>query len=130
MSGPAFEIVIVLVLILFNGVLALSEMAVVSSRKVRLQQQANQGSKSAQTALELIESPNNFLSTVQIGITLVGVLAGAFGGATVASLIKTAADGRKVPAEDAGLEEISTGGFYGDNDEPTDQQGQQDPTSR
>ena len=87
MSGPAFEIVIVLVLILFNGVLAMSEMAVVSSRKVRLQQQANEGRKSAQTALALIESPNNFLSTVQIGITLVGVLAGAFGGATVASLI-------------------------------------------
>ncbi|MCS7259611.1 MAG: hemolysin family protein, partial [Anaerolineae bacterium] len=60
------------------------EMALVSARKSRLQQWANEGNGRAQQALELTESPNRFLSTVQIGITLVGVLAGAFGGATIA----------------------------------------------
>jgi putative hemolysin len=62
----------------------MSEAALVASRKVRLQQQANQGDKSAQTALRLLQDPNVFLATVQIGITLVGVLAGAIGGATLA----------------------------------------------
>lgn len=60
------------------------EIAVVSARKSRLQHLANEGSKSAQTALDLANSPNKFLSTVQIGITSIGILAGAFGGATIA----------------------------------------------
>lgn len=60
------------------------EIAVVSARKSRLQHLANEGSKNAQAALELANSPNRFLSTVQIGITLIGILAGAFGGATIA----------------------------------------------
>lgn len=78
------EIIIILLLILLNGIFAMVEIAVVSARKSRLQHLANEGSKSAQAALDLTISPNRFLSTVQIGITLVGILAGAFGGVTVA----------------------------------------------
>ncbi len=63
----------------------MSEMAVVSARKVRLQQLANQGDAKARAALKLAESPNNFLSTVQVGISLIGILTGAFGGATIAN---------------------------------------------
>lgn len=66
-----------------NGVFAMAEIAVVSSRKGRLRQLADAGSKRARAALELAESPNRFLSTVQIGISLVGIVAGAFGGATL-----------------------------------------------
>lgn len=77
------EIVIVVLLTLLNGALALSELAVVSARPVRLRMLADQGSKAAATALRLAENPGRFLSTVQIGITLVGVLSGAFSGATL-----------------------------------------------
>jgi putative hemolysin len=73
----------VLVLTLLNGVLAMSELAVVSSRPARLKVLADQGSKGAVTARRLAEDPGRFLSTVQIGITLVGVLSGAFSGATL-----------------------------------------------
>src|SRR5690606_34487467 len=66
------------------GLFSMSEMAVVSSRKARLRQRAEEGSSGAAVALELAEDPNDFLSTVQIGITLIGTLAGAFGGATIA----------------------------------------------
>lgn len=62
----------------------MSEIAVLSSRKARLQQLANKGDTKAQAALDLANSPNRFLSTVQVGITLIGILAGAFGGATLA----------------------------------------------
>jgi putative hemolysin len=89
------EILIVLLLIVLNGIFALSEMAVVSSRKARLQQRVNEGHQSAKTALHLAESPNNFLSTVQIGITLIGVLAGAVGGANIAKPL--AAEFREIP---------------------------------
>lgn len=77
------EILIVALLILLNGVFALTEIAVVSSRKARLQQRVNDGNTGAQAALKLVENPNDFLSTVQIGITLIGVLAGAVGGAAL-----------------------------------------------
>lgn len=62
----------------------MSEIAVISARKARLQQRANEGDAKAQAALELANSPGPFLSTIQIGITLIGILAGAFGGATLA----------------------------------------------
>src|SRR5690606_19739960 len=65
-------------------VFAMSEIAVVSSRKTRLQQRADGGDAGARRALELVEHPTRFLSTVQIGITLVGVFAGAYGGASIA----------------------------------------------
>ena len=84
MSSIIFEILILLVLIIANGIFSMSEMAIISSRKVRLQQMANQGDAKAKAALELAEAPNRFLSTVQVGITLIGILTGAFGGATIA----------------------------------------------
>jgi putative hemolysin len=75
-------------LLLFaNGVFSLSEMAVVSSRKARLQQLANEGNPRARAALDLANNPNHFLSTIQIGITLVGTLTGALGGATIAEYL-------------------------------------------
>ena len=85
MSGIWLQALIIFVLILANGVFAMSEIALVSSRKARLQQRAEAGDAGAARALELAEHPNRFLSTVQIGITLVGILAGAFGGATIAA---------------------------------------------
>ena len=84
MSSIIFEILILLVLIIANGIFSMSEMAIISSRKVRLQQMANQGDAKAKAALELAEAPNRFLSTVQVGITLIGILTGALGGATIA----------------------------------------------
>ncbi len=83
MSTIFIEIIIIVLLVIANGVFALSEIAVVSSRKARLQERAR-GSKSARAALELANSPGRFLSTVQIGITLIGILAGTFGGVTLA----------------------------------------------
>ncbi len=77
------EIFIIFLLLLANGVFAMAEIAVVSSRKARLKKLADEGSAKAQAALALAQSPDRFLSTVQIGITLVGILAGAFGGATL-----------------------------------------------
>ena len=87
MGSLALEIILILVLILANGLLAMAEIAIVSARKARLQQRANEGDEKAQAALNLAEDPADFLSTVQVGITLVGILAGAFGGATIASRI-------------------------------------------
>ncbi|EKV31838.1 Hemolysin [Caenispirillum salinarum AK4] len=79
-----FELGIIVLLVLFNGFLAMSELAVVSSRRARLAAMAEAGSGGARRAMALAENQGRFLSTVQIGITLVGVLAGAFSGATVA----------------------------------------------
>ena len=87
MNNIALEILIVLALILINGLLAMAEIAVVSARKAKLQQLSNQGNPKARLALDLATHPSDFLSTVQIGITLVGILAGAFGGATIAESI-------------------------------------------
>ncbi len=95
MSSVTREIFFILLLILLNGIFAMSEMAIVSARKVRLQQFANQGNIKARRALKLADSPNQFLSTVQIGITLIGTLAGAFGGATLAE--KLAIELKRVP---------------------------------
>jgi len=80
-----FDFLLILLLIVANGVFALSEIAVVSARKTRIEPAAREGDKNAQTALQLLESPTNFLSTVQIGITLIGVLAGALSGRTLAA---------------------------------------------
>lgn len=79
-----FELIVVALLIVFNGLLSMSEMAIVSSRRALLKAMADRGDRGAQQALTLSEDPGRFLSTVQIGITLVGVLAGAFSGATLA----------------------------------------------
>jgi putative hemolysin len=84
MGSIILELIILFLLIVFNGLLSMSELAVISARKARLQQMADEGSTGAAKALALAASPGQFLSTVQIGITLVGILAGAFGGATIA----------------------------------------------
>jgi putative hemolysin len=88
MSSPIFEILLVVLLIVANGVFSSSEIAIVSARKVRLEQLARQGNKKAMAALKLANSPNNFLSAIQIGITLIGILSGAVGGATLASRLR------------------------------------------
>jgi putative hemolysin len=84
MPFAIIELVIIIVLIIFNGVFAMSETAFVSARKVRLQQRANENDTKALAALEMANAPNRLLSTVQLGITLIGIVAGAFGGATIA----------------------------------------------
>ncbi|NUM77381.1 HlyC/CorC family transporter [candidate division KSB1 bacterium] len=78
------EVFFILVLILLNGVFAMSETALVSARKLRLEQLAEEGNERAGVALELANDPNRFLSTVQFGISLIGTFAGVFGGATIA----------------------------------------------
>jgi len=77
------ELAVVAILIVINGFLAMAELAIVSSRPARLKMMADQGTSGARRALALSENPGRFLSTVQIGITLVGVLSGAFSGATL-----------------------------------------------
>lgn len=77
------EIIIILLLILLNGVFSMSEIALISSRKSRLESEAKKGSSSAKTALDLANSPNKFLSTVQIGITLIGILTGIYSGEAI-----------------------------------------------
>ena len=87
MNTIATEIIIIVLLLVANGVFAMTEIAVVSARKARLRRLAETGDLRAKAAFELAESSNRFLATVQVGITLVGVLAGAFGGATIAEQI-------------------------------------------
>jgi putative hemolysin len=85
MNSSLLEISLVFVLLLANGVFAMTEIAIVSSRKGLLQTMADKGNKGAARAIALSENPNRFLSTVQIGITLVGIVAGALGSGTVAT---------------------------------------------
>ena len=84
MIGTTLEIIIILILIIFTGYLSMAELAVVSVRKSKMQKYLDEGNKNAQIVLDLLEDPNEFLSTVQIGISLIGVLTGAFGGVTLA----------------------------------------------
>lgn len=81
------ELIIIVLLLVFNGVFAMAEIALVSAKKARLQQRAKDGSRGAKLALALQGQPERFLSTVQVGISLVGVLAGAFGGASLAGYV-------------------------------------------
>ena len=85
MLSQGLDVLIILLLILANGVLAMSELAIISSRKERLQQWAEDGNKKAEAALKLANSPNLFLATIQVGITLVGVFSGVFGGYMIAN---------------------------------------------
>jgi putative hemolysin len=80
---PWVDVAIILVLIALNGVFAMSELAIVSAREARLKAMVKAGRRGAQTALDLAASPGRFLSTVQIGITLIGILAGAYSGASL-----------------------------------------------
>jgi len=87
MTQVSTELLIIFCLLLANGVFALAEIAILSAKKVRLQQAAERGSAGARAALALANSPGGFLSTVQVGITLVGILMGAFSGGTLADLL-------------------------------------------
>lgn len=80
-------ILIIFLLIMVNGLFAMSELAVVSARKACLKTLAEEGHRGAEVALDLAENPDRFLSTVQIGITLVGILVGTFSGATLAEAL-------------------------------------------
>ena len=82
-----FEILIILILVFANGIFAMTEIAIVSSRKARLEKHAADGSDGAKAALELANDPTPLLSTVQVGITLIGIFTGAYGGATIAQAL-------------------------------------------
>jgi putative hemolysin len=88
----SLEVLLIVLLAIANGVLAMSEIAIVSARKARLQQRVAEGDRRAQVAIDLAEKPTRFLSTVQVGISLVGILAGAFGGATLSDELATVLD--------------------------------------
>ncbi len=105
MATAVREMILILVLILANGVFAMSEIAVVVARKARLQRWAENGNARARTALELANSPGQFLSTMQLGITLIGILAGVFIGAAVADLL--ALGFRRIPSIAAYSETLS-----------------------
>lgn len=83
----AFEVSVIIVLVILNGILAMSELSIVSARQARLQREARGGSRRAKVALALAREPNTFLATVQMGITLVGIFAGAYGGATLTTTL-------------------------------------------
>lgn len=93
------EIFIIVGLILLNGFFSMSEIAVVSARRSKLAAEARLGNKSAQAALKLAEEPTRFLSTVQIGITLIGILTGIYSGATLADGFSLLIEGWGVPSE-------------------------------
>lgn len=100
------EVIVILVLIVLNGVLSASEIAIVSSRKARLQAEATT-SNGAKKALQLKENPNQFFSTVQIGITLIGIMTGYFSGGTMSSYLQEALRTIPIVAPYSGI--ISTG---------------------
>ena len=103
---PWLNVAIILALVVLNGFFAMSELAIVSSRKPRLQAMANGGSKGAATALALASDPGKFLSTIQVGITLIGVIAGAYSAASLGGPVaeRLAALGMKAQtAEDVGF---------------------------
>ncbi len=96
------EMVVIFMLILVNGLFAMAEIAIVSARKSKLQQLANQGDVRAKKALELANNPNRLLSTVQIGITFVGIFAGAFGAETLSEPVSRF------------IGQLPMGGYYSD----------------
>ncbi|MFM2432273.1 MAG: hypothetical protein RLZZ511_3487 [Cyanobacteriota bacterium] len=88
MPASALNLLIVLLLMVANAIFVMSEMAIVSARKVRLQQAANQGDRRARTALKLANNPNNFLAAGQVGITLIAIISGAFGEKTLSDILQ------------------------------------------
>jgi len=103
---PWLDVIIILALIVLNGVLSMSELAIVSSREARLKAMAKNGSAGAQCALKLAADPGRFLSTVQIGITLVGIIAGAYSGAALSEPV-----GQRLAAFGVDPETATTIGF-------------------
>ncbi|MCY7278468.1 MAG: CNNM domain-containing protein, partial [Phormidesmis sp. CAN_BIN44] len=85
---PTVELLIVLLLTIANGLFVMSEMAIVSARKVRLQQMANQGDAKAKAAFDLASEPNNFLAIGQVAITLIAIISGAFGEAAISRRVE------------------------------------------
>ncbi|MEE3154245.1 MAG: CNNM domain-containing protein, partial [Pseudomonadota bacterium] len=103
---PWTDLLIIAGLIVLNGVFAMSELAIVSARTARLRSAAQQGNGSAQIALQLAAEPGKFLSTVQIGITLIGIIAGAYSGASLGGPVGERLELLGVPAswaEEAGF---------------------------
>lgn len=84
------EYAIIAFLTLLNGFFALSEIALVSLKRSRIEFLADSGNKSAKTVLELLKNPEDFLSSIQVGITLIGIVAGAYGGAAIATHLESA----------------------------------------
>lgn len=107
MSSFFNSFLIILLLILVNGLFVMSELAIVSARKVRLQQSANQGDKGARIALKLANDPNNFLAAAQIGITLIAIISGAYGERTFSLVYQPLID--SVPAFQKYSESITFG---------------------
>lgn len=105
MSEQVVQILIILGLIILNGVFSMAEIAMVSARKIRLEQRAEEGDGGSQAALSLKDSPNRFLSTIQIGISLVGVLTGAIGGVTLSKSLTEVLV--RIPAISGAAESIS-----------------------
>ena len=101
------EILIVLVLILLNGVFSMSEIALVSAKTIRLESAAKKGSASAKAALDLARSPTRFLSTVQIGITLIGILTGIYSGENITEDLRALLN--QVPALQPYSDGLATG---------------------
>lgn len=99
------EIFIILILVFLNGFFAMSEIAIVSSKKARLEDLAQKGKRGAKIALSLITEPEKFLSTVQVGITLIGIVAGAYGGIAIAEDITPLI--QKIALFEEAAEEIS-----------------------
>ncbi len=98
----AAEVVLILLLVLLNGFFSLSEMALVSAKRARLQAAAERGSRGARTALELLEDSTAFLSAIQVGITLIGILTGVYSGATFAEQLGAELAMLGVPLQYAG----------------------------
>jgi putative hemolysin len=103
----AIAIVVVLLLVVLNGLFAMTELAVVSSRKSKLQSRAEKGDRGARSALKLSDNPTHFLSAVQVGITLIGILAGAYGQAAIAGELTLMIEAA-VPGSDSWAEVAST----------------------
>ena len=104
---PTGEVLVILLLILLNGFFALSEMALVSAKRSRLQAAAEQGRAGARSALALLEDPTTFLSAIQIGITLIGILTGVYSGAALTTWLSQILIGHGL--EGRYIEEISFG---------------------
>ncbi|MGH8185893.1 MAG: CNNM domain-containing protein, partial [Steroidobacteraceae bacterium] len=96
---PSSAVLVILLLILLNGFFALSEMALVSAKRSRLQAAAEQGKTGAKSALALMEDPTTLLSAIQIGITLIAILTGVYGGAMLAEPLAARLVARGVPAQ-------------------------------
>ena len=109
MEDIVFELVFVAILILINGYLAGTEIAVVTARKSRIKEMAEAGDRNAKVFLKLKEEPDRFLATIQFGITVVGVLASAVGGAAAIQVIKPALAEIPVKAVSAAAEPIAIG---------------------